>query len=65
MIILAYSGIELNSLQGLKHLMKFASNNHISDFMEAVEMLILCEEDMAAQSLADYYETLRDAMPTP
>lgn len=67
MMILPFSQVELNSKEGFNLLWEFAQRNSLMDESPTIvcELLVQTEEEIAAESLNDYYETLRDAMPNP
>lgn len=63
--ILPYSGVDLQSRQGLKVLVDFAERNQLMDesFDVVLEIMISKEEEAAADALWALWETQRSAMP--
>lgn len=64
-MMLPFSGVELGSKRGLKTLLDFAKRNDLmTESADAViSQLISVEEEVAAEMMSDYWDTLRSARP--
>lgn len=64
-MILAYSGIELGTKEGLKVLLDFARGCKMMDspVENVINQLVNIEEAMVEEATQEYYDTLRSAMP--
>lgn len=63
--ILPYSGIDLQSKNGLQTLCDFAERNQLMDeqFIIVCDIMISKEEEVAAEMMSDYWDTLMSAKP--
>lgn len=63
--ILPYSGIDLQSKEGLKLLCDFAKRNSLlnESLIVVCDIMISKEEEVAAEMMSDYWDTLMSAKP--
>lgn len=64
-MILAYSGIELGTKEGLNLLLDFARSCKMMDspVENVIQLLVELENDAAEEALQEYHSTLKSAMP--